>query len=112
MEETDVRSKRLRGLSAVLAGTIVLAASLLAVSVPARAVTGIGLPGDGSVPSDGSIAVGTSDIVQVENFEIGIWSKANPRTALVQESIQAFQGPAALDNNCGDPQVLYLPISQ
>jgi hypothetical protein len=112
MEKTNLRSRGLRRLPAMLAGIAVIAASLLAVSVPASAATGMGIGGDGKIPSDGSIAVGTSDIVQVENSEIGIWSKTNTTTPLVQESIQAFQGPAATDNNCGDPQILYMPLSQ
>lgn len=111
MEETDLRFKSLRRLPVMLAGISVLATSLLAVSAPASAATGIGIGGDGRVPSDGSIAVGTSDIVQVENSEIGIWSKTST-TPLVQESLQDFQGPAAMDNNCGDPEILYLPLNQ
>lgn len=112
MQETHVRSKSPRRLAAALAGALMLAASLLTVSVPASAATGIGISGDGNVPSDGSIAVGASDIVQVENSEIAIWSKANTATPLVRESLQEFQGAAARDNNCGDPRVLYLPLSQ
>lgn len=118
MKKTNVRLKSLRRLVAMLAGAFVLAASLLAATVPAgtataaSAVTPAGMTGDGREPSDGDIAVGANDIVQVANSKIAIWSKTNLAKPRVEESIQDFQGPAAKDNACGDPRIVYMPLNQ
>lgn len=115
-----MRSKSLLRLPAMLAGISLLAASLLALSLPAGAASAAsavavppaGITGDGNTPSDGDIAVGANDIVQVENSEIGIWSKTDLTKPVVQESLRMFQGPAAKDNNCGDPRIVYMPLNQ
>ncbi len=106
-----MRAKNLRVLSAVIAGIAFLTVPALAAGTLAHAATGI-TGNQGKAPSDGSIAVGASDVVEVVNSEIAIWSKTNTATPLLEETIQQFLGPAATDNNCGDPEVQYLPASQ
>ncbi len=106
-----MREKYIRMLSAVIVGISFLAVPALAAATPAHAATGI--TGNEEVaPSDGSIAVGASDVVEAVNSQIAIWSKTNTATPLLEETFQQFLGSAATDNNCGDPQVQYLPLSQ
>ncbi len=95
----------------MITGIAFLMVPALVAGTPAHAATGI-TDIQGKAPSDGSIAVGANDVVEAVNSEIAIWSKTNTATPLLEETIQQFLGSAATDNNCGDPQVQYLPYSQ
>lgn len=96
---------------ALLAGTaIALTQTVLLVS-PAHAATGI--PGSGDkAPSDANIAVGQNHIVEVVNSQIAAWTKTDTTTPVLSETLQAFLGTPAGQNNCGDPSIQYLPANQ
>ena len=97
-----------RALCAGVALTLAQAALLM---TPAHAATGI--VGDGGkAPSDANVAVGPNHLVEVVNSQIAAWTKTNTATPVLSETLQAFLGTPAGQNNCGDPSIEYLPANQ
>jgi hypothetical protein len=107
----EVTLSKRRATRALVAGAALAVVQTALLVTPAHAATGIVGGGD-KAPSDANVAVGPNHIVEVVNSQIAAWTKTDTATPVLSESLQAFLGTPAGTNNCGDPEIEYLPANQ